>query len=297
MLSIAPIPEGHESNEITPVYTAIKQVLRAPHVPLIFQYLAVFPTYLSYMWKQVEKNIADPLFLDQTHSIRQFGDHAMGQIYHPSKKIAFLVDTIDTMHQKETILSSVDNLSRVTSILYLVSIAIRESFKGIQLGLKQIGVHTIDSEREIFSDFSADLSLEHVNTQGGDRNLSHTSQSLTTSYFAPFLREIESEMKELLKRETYLHRRVALEKFALSKLNLLREPIDSSFRTVSQMASSQKAFPELIYILSDLFPTQTPHKLLTTSVMKIALSARWDENSPKSHAILLPPPINTGSDL
>ncbi len=74
-----------------------------------------------------------------------------------------------------------------------------------------------------------------------------------------------------MKQEAYLSRRVALERFALAKLPLLPYPFDSSFVTMTRQYGEHPLFPELLYLLSDVFPTQTPYKLLASLVMKHAL--------------------------
>ncbi|MBI2617668.1 hypothetical protein HYW55_06045 [Candidatus Gottesmanbacteria bacterium] len=290
MLSVTPIPEGKESAEITPIYTGIKKALQTETVPLIFQYLAPFPVYLRYIWEQVKKNIDDPFFGQNAQSLVQFSDDAIQEIYTPSAKTRFTIESIPTSIERDQIRVATQNLQRVTSILYLISIAIRESLKGVNLGIKQIGSRVSNREKVLFEEISNDfIPQERLQKNRPSTELEKSHPFLATSNFAKFLKAIEEEMQKLLKQEEYLHRRVALEKFALSRLILLREPIDSSFKTVSQKASSEEGFSELLYILSELFPTQTPHKLLTSSVMIQALRNQNQKSQPFS-GIPLPPP-------
>lgn len=283
MIAISPIRQGDEPADITPLYQSIKQTLQTTTVPLIFQYLATFPVYFHSMWSQVEKNVTDDVFIQSADSINLFAQSAIAHIYQPSNKMEFILEDIRQTNQSNQIATSVNALSSVTSVLYLVSIALRESMKGIHLGLKHIGKSYTDERNEdLFTDVSSDLfSSQQTSLASSKQSLTKTSQSLQTSSFAKFLSETDEEMKKLRKREEYLHRRVALEKFALAKLPLLRHPLDSSFRSVALQQASEKNFPELIYILADLFPTQTPHKLLTTSTMITALNGSWGEGPPK----------------
>lgn len=102
--------------------------------------------------------------------------------------------------------------------------------------------------------------LEKVNSAG-----------LTTSLYGKFFKFMSWEMDMLLKREEYLARRVELERFTLARLHLLPHPLESSLTSMIQETSNEPNFPELIYLIGDLFPTQMPYKLMAATAMKKTL--------------------------
>ncbi len=59
MSLLKPIPEAEASGETLEIYQSVKQTLGLHNVPVIFQYLAVFPKYLEFIWQQAVKNLND----------------------------------------------------------------------------------------------------------------------------------------------------------------------------------------------------------------------------------------------
>jgi hypothetical protein len=108
-----------------------------------------------------------------------------------------------------------------------------------------------------------------------------TQAAMATTWYSEFFKLMDMEMQTLLKKEEYLTRRVELERFALSKLYLLTYPLESSLVTIIKQCSEQKNFPELIYLVSEVFPTQSPYKLMASTVMKKALA--WQPEVTNSH--------------
>ncbi len=186
----------------------------------------------------------------------------------------------------------------MNSSLYLLSLSIRESLKGRYLGIKQIGERLKDEEKAVFDDLSEGFLQPVSDNKEGTANIRiHAATKLayqsptgiTTSVFAEFFQVIEKEMEKLRKEEKYLTRRVELERFALSLLPLIPHPLDSSITAIFKQAYDHPQFPELIYLISDLFPTQAPFKLLSSAVMKKALNYNFEDQGEKSASpILLP---------
>ncbi len=280
MFSLKPIPENQASGEIAEIYRSVKQTYGVVMVPLIFQYLAVFPNYLSYIWQQAAKNLHDLQFKNQTLEIEEFAQKSISSIYTPSTLTKLFLEKIYNRAEKLELTKFVVNISQMNASLYLLSLAIRESLKGRFLGIKQIGKHISENEKSAFNDLSegfAAPSLTPIEKKADlrihtDQKLTHRpTTEITTSIFAQFFDVIEKEMKRLFKEENYLTRRVELERFALSRLHLIPHPLDSSISKIFTQAYDHPQFPELIYLIADLFPTQTPFKLMASAVMKKSL--------------------------
>ena len=291
MLKIKPVSEKDANREVAEIYKSIENSLDLYTVPLIFQYFAIFPEYLFHIWHQFQQNINDHSFNLYCLDISNSAVTAIKEIYKPSAPTALFLEEMEENAQIIELRKFAVNSIKVNSRLYLLSVAIRESLKGKYLGLKQIGQKIENQEEEILKDLSNEFYSSHFENKKettDDSNISGRQKELDTikkggltkSYTEEFFKLITMEMERLAKKEDYLTRRVELERFTLYKLPLLTNPIDSSLTTVFQKNFGNPYFPELIYLISDLFPTQTPYKLLTSVVMKETL---------KPHGVATPP--------
>lgn len=281
MLSLKPIPEKEASREVAQIYLSIRKTFGLDNIPIVFQYMAVFPNYLDFIWQQALANLNDPEFKNQSKEIEYFAQTSIQTVYTPQTLTKLFLEKIENRAEKFELSKFVNTISQMNASLYLLSLAIRESLKGKYLGIKQIGEKLADEEKSVFNDLSEGFlqSSPETNEKGQndirlhkERPLAYKSpQGITTSVFAQFFDIMEKEMEKLLKEERYLTRRVELERFTLSKLHLLPHPLDSSITSIFREAYDNPQFPELIYLISDLFPTQTPFKLMASCVMKESL--------------------------
>lgn len=281
MLRITPIPEQAATEDIRSLYESIKTTIGSDSVPLIFQYLAVFPEYVHFLWEQTSPNLSDPSFQKQTREILRFGELAIASVYSPSPLMELLLERITNQPEQQQLQQSAEQLQRMNASLYFLSLAVRESLKGKYLGIPQIGAHLSPEEKRTFYSVAEaatpvpireNTAANALQTAAPLTTRSSASTGLTLSLYQKFFSTIEQEMEALMKREAYLSRRVELERFALAKLPLLPYPLDSSFVTMTRQCGDHPLFPELLYLLSDVFPTQTPYKLLASLVMQNALS-------------------------
>lgn len=276
MLRIQPVSEENCSDEVKIIFDSIKESLPINSVPSIFKYLASFPNYLSYVWEQILNNLSDNNIKEYIDTIQDFAFTAMDQIYKPSSPTITFLEGINKSQEQDALL----NFSRITSQtnagLYLFSLAIRESLKGKYLGLKQIESTPTSKEdvfKKISEDFIAYTGIKKETMSDLKLIQKDTTQNkiITTSY-NEYFKLMDQDMKNLMKTESYLSRRVELEKLTLSFLNLLPHPFSTSFHTLVKDYVDRKDFPELIYLISDLFPTESPYKLLSSVVMEKSLT-------------------------
>lgn len=298
MFLLKPIPESQADGGTLKIYQSVKQTLGLQNVPIIFQYLAVFPNYLEFIWQQALKNLNDREFINQAKEIENFAQTAINQIYIPSTGSKLFLEKVENRAEKMELSRFVETSLYLNSSLYILSLAIRESVKGIYLGIKQIEEKVEEKEKIIFNDLSEGFFSEDIPKNEQPLIKKNTvSQAITTAYnrglatsvYGEFFKFMDWEMEKLVKKEEYLTRRVELERYALSLLSLLPHPLESSFKTVTKQTSQNPLFPELIYLIAELFPTQTPYKLLSSAVMKKALfyKREYQEEKPSS-PILLP---------
>ncbi|MBI3380239.1 hypothetical protein HY029_05790 [Candidatus Gottesmanbacteria bacterium] len=297
MLSLKPIPESKASGEVVEIYISIKQTFGLANVPVVFQYLAAFPKYLSFIWDQALKNLNDREFKHQATEIEAFAKTAIQSVYSPQTLTKLFLEKLEGRAERQELGKFVATISQMNASLYLLSLAIRESLKGKYLGIKQIGEHLEEKEKTAFNDLSEGyLHVEDEPAKGDGDIRTHASkqitykspQGITTSVFAEFFKIMEKEMERLIKEEKYLTRRVELERFALSRLQFMPHPLDSSITSIFREAYDNPQFPELIYLIADLFPTQTPFKLMASAVMKESLNFKYSQKNSNQNPIILP---------
>lgn len=272
MLRIKPVAENGASGEIAEIFDSIRLTLGLGNVPLVFRYLAAFPRYLSFLWDQSVKNLEDAVFCREAQESADFARLAISEIYYPSPATRLFLEKIIHRPEEYGLGKFVASTVRVNSQLYLLSLALRESLKGKYLGIKQIGEKLTNEETDQFHDLSEGF-FETVKEKPQNRPVSQNkSAGLTTSLYGEFFRFMSWEMDKLLRSEEYLARRVELEKYTLARLHLLPHPLESSLTSMMRETSHEPNFPELIYLIGDLFPTQMPYKLMASTVMKKALN-------------------------
>jgi len=78
----------------------------------------------------------------------------------------------------------------------------------------------------------------------------------------------QQEFNQLMKKEEFLILRVGIEKLILSSLPLLPEKIVSPINVFYKLTEKYKEFPELLYLMSEHFPTLAVQKMLFSGFMK-----------------------------
>lgn len=294
MFTLTPIPEDQARGETKQLYQEIKLTFGVANIPLIFQYFALFPTYLQYIWQQISQNIADTQYRILVGDIYQFARDAIGQIYTPSIPTQLILENLRTSAEIYELNQFVHQSSQLNASLYLLSLSLRESVKGTHLGIKKLGTNSTQEE-SIFTDVSEGYSPSQNENSNPSAPFSQSIVAknrggITTSYTAKFFHCIKTEMDRLIKQEEYLSRRVELERFSVNKLFLLPHPLESSVKTIFHKTSDDPNYPELLYLLSELFPTQAPFKLMATTLMHHTLAWQPEAEKPDIlHPILLVP--------
>lgn len=294
MVRVRPVLEHEAKGQTLVLYREIKERIHSDSVPVIFQYLAAFPEYLSFLWEQAREMVGSPQFQQEAAAITSFSQMAIQTCYTPSPATQSYRESLQQA-EWESLQQFVSQVQQTNSLLYLLALAIRESLKGKYLGLKQISSHLSEEQRQAFFTVAAPPPPPAPSSplQAGQPITSSPSAlvrgqgqptGLATTSYGQFFSRIEREMKEVVKEVPYLMRRVELERFSLAKLTLLSTPLDSSFVEVTRRSADHPHFADLIYLLSDVFPTETPYKLLSSCVMERALTFSPSSSTSLSHS-------------
>lgn len=272
------VEEKEAPERVKQVYAAIKRDLESKFVPLMWQLVANYEDYLEHVWKQVETNLAAASFAPLPGKINEFADKATVGWVGLSPELAQFAQELSSADKKQ-LLETVDELTRLNAVMTLISIAIRENMKGLPVGVLKIAEQTgrvsfghEAVKSEIGSSLLAD---EKSELSAASKWLAPlTGGQLAISRYAKFFDLVGKFMDKLIKTETYLGKRVELERVVQELVKDIPYPLETTYKQFMELTQdSPKAryIPELIFLLHDLFPAKFPHLVFTSSIMKQAL--------------------------
>ena len=96
--------------------------------------------------------------------------------------------------------------------------------------------------------------------------------SLVVSRYPEFFAHVAQEVQNVTKTEQYLSERVAMEQFTLQQALHMPYPLGCSYAEIAQFAGKKPYFAELLYILSETFPTSFPKLVFATAIMQQTLA-------------------------
>src|SRR5258708_2573420 len=266
MFHIHPIPENKVNKQIKEVYTNIKDTFELDTVPVMFQYLANYEVYLLYIWERMKANMDSNSFTASYKDIMQFADTAIESIYSPSSAIATFIKTVPAQ-EKEQINQTIQTLEKVNAKLMLLTIGVRESVKGVLIGTERLTPYS-RTEHMPFEDFiKSNFSRNETAISSSSHILAPLfgSHAIVVSHYPQFFQHIAIDMEKLLQSEGYLTKRVNLEQKGLLAVTQFTHPLGCSYKELVIMAGGKPYFDELLYMLSETFPSQFPRLVLTSA--------------------------------
>lgn len=276
MLRIRPIEENQASERINAVYDDIKKTFSISIVPLLFQYLANFEDYFIYAWEKMKANIHTTYFSSAYEEVIQFTNKEISEIYSPSIKMSQFTQRLHADERHE-LKKTVQDLQVLNAKLLVLTIGLREGVKGVIIGQEQLKQLDLTAhEVDIFDIFHTKYDMQDKEVEPASRMLAPLfgSQALAISNYPAFFTGIAQEMDNLLREESYLQKRVQLERLGMKEAMGLPYSLGTSYQEIMLYAGHRPHLNELIYILAETFPSQFPRMLITTAVMQIALSGK-----------------------
>lgn len=281
MLHIKPIQEKDASEKVSFVFQDIKQTLNSEVVPLFFRYLANYEDYLLYIWDKIKINVTSDYFQEGVREVHTFVLDGISEIYTPSRSMMKFLAEIHPQ-EKEQIKETVTKLIALNAQLMLLTIGIREGVKGVHIKHDLLGEYSTSPQEveEIFGEFSIHRFQQEKEMAAASKMLAPLfgSQALMVSHYPDFFAHVAREMDELVRTESYLTKRVELEHLGLKKISHLPYSLGCSYAEIAHFAAGKPYFSELLYILSETFPSQFPRLVFTSEVM-------WSLFLPKTNSI------------
>ena len=280
MLHIRPVEEKDASEKVKEVYSDIKKTFNIHFVPLLFQYIAGFEEYFLYAWDKYKKNLESDYYAKTTTELMEKSEKSMQHVYRESKTMQAFIARV-APHEKEQLLQTADELELLNARLLLLTIGLREGVKGVVIG-QTLLPKDVSFEETVF-DALINEKIMHKNIAQQQKEVAPASKMLAplfggsnivVSKYPEFFAHIANEMHELMKSEKYLHERVVMEQGALIRASNLPYPLGCSYAEIAGLSGKKPYFSELLYVLSETFPTSFPRLLFTSSVMKQTLQEK-----------------------
>jgi hypothetical protein len=271
MLHIKPITEAEAEPIIREIFQEINSVFKTNTTPIFFRYLANFPEFFEYSWQRISASAKSRAFIKATEQLSELSNSIIKIIYAPESSIYSFAKSLTDAERSE-LEETVENLSRINSSLMIVSIAIRESLKGV-----------IIEEKKLLGTVNETINREYIKEmglEGSEMNLGNIERGLLPLEFGgmlvvrypEFYKLVSLEMLKLAKTEKYLKGRVELERIGQMLIENLEVPISFPFRETIEKIRGREYSEEILYLINGTFPSQYPHHLLTSSVMKQSLN-------------------------
>ena len=261
------------------VYREITQALNIVAVPLVFQYIAVYEQYLFYIWERIKRNLESDSFKESCAELKEVTYQTVPMLPTPSDQLKHFVGTIP-QSEKYELTEVVNLLDDINIRLMLVTVAIRESLKGIP----HIANLLEDQEASIDEQIGSLMQSGRLELQGMNKHeITQVTRmlaplmgnnTLLISHYPDFFANVATEMEKLKNMPAYLHLRVELEHLTFQRIDLFDTPLDCSYVDFMRMTEGIAYTDEIVFLLKDTFPSHFPHLVLTTAVMKNALVAK-----------------------
>lgn len=273
MLHIHPIAEDQVDEHMHVIYQDIKRSLQVSIVPLLFQYLANFEEYFAYVWEKIKANLHSEYFQKAIKDVQGFTREELQEIYVPSRNMVLFTAQLHSV-EKEDLFDTILKLEQLNTKLLILTIGMREGLKGVHVKEELLLKESVDITKEFFQTFSnivADSTKKEADASSKMLAPLFGSSALAFSHYSDFFSKISDDMDQLVTTEKYLLKRVNLEHEVLKKVEGLL-PLGCSYQEVARYAMGKPHFGELLYILTETFPSQFPRMLFTSLVMEEALT-------------------------
>lgn len=266
------IPEEEARGPVRQKYEEIKSAFAAPVVPVFFTYIAPYEDYFIFIADQITKNAGDPRFQGL---VAETGGELEGIITStltPSGRYREWMDRNSASPAIHNFRKDNAYIFRMNVALTFVFTALREAVKGWAVAARRLG-----SDRGPAAVHSApfrESSPQYEDMATGTDIILRTtaitasgSRQVEVSLLPEFLELCREDVAAWKKTETYLLMRVGLEKIILASLPLFPHLVFSPINETLRLVMKYPDFPDLLYLLSDEFPTLLMSRLIFSGYM------------------------------
>lgn len=286
-MQINPVLENNASDEIKTIYDAIKQSLDVQRVPLFFTYMAAFPNYLSYISNQLTENLKDPSFTSLSNQIGNEMIELIKEHTTPGEDVREWVEKYGESPSFYYFLQDTDHIFRTNVKLALIFVALREAVKGWAVAAKKLpgqaskpkkeSVGIIKKEEFIFEDVETPkivmpqtkknqpvINTSRVRSNGLARR---QETAIERDLLPQYLQLCKIDFYQQMKTASFWELRIAIEKFILNALPIMPHIVFSPINVVIDLTKKYNDFPDLLYLLSEHFPTYAVQRMMFSGYM------------------------------
>jgi hypothetical protein len=281
---ISPIFEPQADEKIKKVYQQLKKVFSVAKPPIFFCYLAPFYEYFSYITDQIIANLNNKKFIEIINETKEIILKLLKDNLKKSEETNEFLNRFKHSPQFFYFQKDLEKIFDTNLKLTFIFIALREAVKGWAIAAKKIGAKTeaasfskkpkIDEEEFIFNlnevgDFNKQTKTKQKDIQSFSNAIINTPFSAIEKDLLPsYLQICRNDFYLLFKKEEYVFIRLEIEKIILRFLSLLPELIVSPVNLVIEMTKKYENYPDLLYLLSEHFPTTVVQRLMFSGYMK-----------------------------
>jgi hypothetical protein len=280
---ISPIFESQADEKTKEVYQQIKQAFSVAKPPIFFCYLAPFYEYFSYIAGQIIANLNNEKFIEIINETKDIIFKLIKNNLKKSEETNEFLNRFKYSPQFFYFQKDLEKIFDANLKLTFIFIALREAVKGWAIAAKKISAKTeaasfsskpkINEEEFIFNlneviDLNKRTKTKQKDVQSFFNGIINASFSAIEKDLLPsYLDLCRNDFCFLMRKEEYVFIRLEIEKIILRFLTLLPELIVSPVNLVIDMIKKYKNYPELLYLLSEHFPTTVVQRLMFSGYM------------------------------
>lgn len=286
-MQINPISEQAASDEVKDIYQTIKTSLEVTRVPLFFTYMAAFPDYLTYISGQLTDNLKNPSFTSLSNQIGNEMIELIKEHTTAGEEVREWIEKYGETPSFYYFLQDTDRIFRTNVKLALIFVALREAVKGWAVAAKKLPGQTtkpkkqsadiIRKEEFIFEDVETP---QIIMPQNRTRQTTKNGLTVRTSGLAKgqenaieqdllpqYLQLCKIDFYQQMKTSSFWELRIAIEKFILNALPIMPNIVFSPINVVIDLTKKYDNFPDLLYLLSEHFPTYAVQRMMFSGYM------------------------------
>lgn len=274
-MGVQPNFEEQASEEVKLTYKGIKDALGSPSLPVFFAYIGAFPEYLTYIRDPLVENLKDPKFKTITERIR---NEMIPLINQNLKKTESLKEWIDRYQHSPAFYQfqkDIDNIFLLNLKLAFIFVALREAVKGWAVAAKKLKEKNFSKESAedfIFDEVAMEKYPHHQsyqNTNDSKSLIKSQPFSIEKDLMGDYFNLCRIDFANHIKTNIFWAVRIGLEETILNTLPLFPHLIRSPINAVFALTSKYPDFPDLVYLLSEHFPTSSVQRVMFSGYMKI----------------------------
>ena len=251
-MQIHPIFETNASEDVKPIYEAIKKSLEVQRLPLFFSYMGAFPEYLNYIANQLTENL-------QNYEFKLLTEHIGNEIIDlikpnllPGEDVRDWFSRYGSSPSFYYFLQDTDSIFRTNVKLAFIFVALREAVKGWAIAAKKLPGQAntpkkktseiVKQDTFIFQDVEeipqivmprSDKKSEHIVTTGSSTQLAmRESVAIEQDLLPRYLQLCKIDFYEHMKTAPFWELRIGVEKFILNALPLMPHLVFSPINVV-----------------------------------------------------------------